>query len=198
MSKTLVIAEKPSVAQDIVRALTPVAGKFEKHDDHFENDAYVVSSAVGHLVEIQAPEEFDVKRGKWSFANLPVIPPYFDLKPVEKTKSRLNAVVKLAKRKDVTALINACDAGREGELIFRLIEQYAGGKKALDKPVKRLWLQSMTPDAIRNGFDSLRTQQQMQGLADAARSRSEADWLVGINGTRALTAFNSREGGFFF
>ncbi len=157
MSKTLVIAEKPSVAQDIVRALTPVAGKFEKHDDHFENDAYVVSSAVGHLVEIQAPEEFDVKRGKWSFANLPVIPPYFDLKPVEKTKSRLNAVVKLAKRKDVTALINACDAGREGELIFRLIEQYAGGKKALDKPVKRLWLQSMTPDAIRTGFDSLRT-----------------------------------------
>ena len=197
MSKTLVIAEKPSVAQDIVRALTPVAGKFEKHDDHFESDTYVVSSAVGHLVEIQAPEEFDVKRGKWSFAHLPVIPPYFDLKPVEKTKSRLNAVVKLAKRKDVTALINACDAGREGELIFRLIEQYAGGKKALDKPVKRLWLQSMTPQAIRDGFDSLRTQQQMQGLADAARSRSEADWLVGINGTRALTAFNSREGGFF-
>ena len=197
MSKTLVIAEKPSVAQDIVRALTPVAGKFEKHDDHFENDAYVVSSAVGHLVEIQAPEEFDVKRGKWSFAHLPVIPPYFDLKPVEKTKSRLNAVVKLAKRKDVSALINACDAGREGELIFRLIEQYAGGKKSLDKPVKRLWLQSMTPQAIREGFDSLRPQQQMQGLADAARSRSEADWLVGINGTRALTAFNFREGGFF-
>jgi len=197
MSKTLVIAEKPSVAQDIVRALTPVAGKFEKHDDHFESDTYVVSSAVGHLVEIQAPEEFDVKRGKWSFAHLPVIPPYFDLKPVEKTKSRLNAVVKLAKRKDVTALINACDAGREGELIFRLIAQYAGGKKPLDKPVKRLWLQSMTPQAIREGFDSLRSEKQMQGLADAARSRSEADWLVGINGTRALTAFNSREGGFF-
>ncbi|WP_333845734.1 DNA topoisomerase III [Limnohabitans sp.] len=197
MSKTLVIAEKPSVAQDIVRALTPVAGKFEKHDDHFESDTYVVSSAVGHLVEIQAPEEFDVKRGKWSFANLPVIPPFFDLKPVEKTKTRLNAVVKLAKRKDVTALINACDAGREGELIFRLIEQYAGGKKPLDKPVKRLWLQSMTPQAIRDGFDSLRSEKQMQGLADAARSRSEADWLVGINGTRALTAFNSREGGFF-
>ena len=123
MTKTLVIAEKPSVAQDIVRALTPVAGKFEKHEDHFENDRYVVTSAVGHLVEIQAPEQFDVKRGKWSFAHLPVIPPYFDLKPVDKTKSRLNAVVKLAKRKDVTELINACDAGREGELIFRLIEQ---------------------------------------------------------------------------
>ena len=125
MSKTLVIAEKPSVAQDIVRALTPVAGKFDKHDEHFENEQYVVTSAVGHLVEIQAPEEFDVKRGKWSFANLPVIPPYFDLKPVDKTKTRLNAVVKQAKRKDVTELVNACDAGREGELIFRLIEQYA-------------------------------------------------------------------------
>jgi len=195
--KTLVIAEKPSVAQDIVRALTPVAGKFDKHEEHFENDKYVVTSAVGHLVEIQAPEEFDVKRGKWSFANLPVIPPRFDLKPVDKTKTRLNAVVKQAKRKDVTQLVNACDAGREGELIFRLIEQYAGGKSPLGKPVKRLWLQSMTPQAIREGFDQLRSEQQMRGLADAARSRSEADWLVGINGTRAMTAFNSRDGGFF-
>ncbi len=197
MTKTLVIAEKPSVAQDIVRALTPGAGKFEKHEDHFENDQYVVTSAVGHLVEIQAPEEFDVKRGKWSFAHLPVIPPYFDLKPVDKTKSRLNAVVRQAKRKDVTALVNACDAGREGELIFRLIEQYAGGAKPLNKPVSRLWLQSMTPQAIRDGFSKLRSDAQMQGLADAARSRSEADWLVGINGTRAMTAFNSRDGGFF-
>jgi len=195
--KTLVIAEKPSVAQDIVRALTPTAGKFEKHDEYFESDTYVVSSAVGHLVEIQAPEEFDVKRGKWSFANLPVIPPHFDLKPVDKTKTRLNAVVKLAKRKDVDKLVNACDAGREGELIFRLIEQYAGGAKPLGKPVSRLWLQSMTPQAIRDGFDHLRTNAQMQPLADAARCRSEADWLVGINGTRAMTAFNSRDGGFF-
>ena len=195
--KTLVIAEKPSVAQDIVRALTPSAGKFEKHDEYFESDTYVVSSAVGHLVEIQAPEEFDVKRGKWSFANLPVIPPHFDLKPVDKTKTRLNAVVKLAKRKDVDKIVNACDAGREGELIFRLIEQYAGGAKPLGKPVSRLWLQSMTPQAIRDGFGSLRTNAQMQPLADAARCRSEADWLVGINGTRAMTAFNSRDGGFF-
>src|SRR4051812_38985032 len=206
--KTLVIAEKPSVAQDIVRALTPVAGKFDKHDEHFENDTYVVTSAVGHLVEIQAPEQFDVKRGKWSFAHLPVIPPFFDLKPVDKTKTRLNAVVKLAKRKDVADLVNACDAGREGELIFRLIEQYAfgggdepvvAGKKAAAarKPVRRLWLQSMTPQAIRDGFEHLRTDQQMAGLASAARSRSEADWLVGINGTRAMTAFNSRDGGFF-
>ena len=197
LSKTLVIAEKPSVAQDIVRALTPQAGKFEKHDEYFESDTYIVSSAVGHLVEIQAPEEFDVKRGKWSFANLPVIPPHFDLKPVDKTKTRLNAVVKLAKRKDVDKIVNACDAGREGELIFRLIEQYAGGAKPLGKPVSRLWLQSMTPQAIRDGFGSLRTNAQMQPLADAARCRSEADWLVGINGTRAMTAFNSRDGGFF-
>lgn len=191
--KTLVIAEKPSVAQDIVRAITPTAGKFEKHDEYFESDEWLVTSAVGHLVEIQAPEEFDVKRGKWSFANLPVIPPYFDLKPMDKTKTRLNAIVKLTKRKDVGALVNACDAGREGELIFRLIQQYANSKH----PVKRLWLQSMTPAAIRDGFESLRTEKQMQGLADAARSRSEADWMVGINGTRAMTAFNSRDGGFF-
>ena len=191
--KTLVIAEKPSVAQDIVRSLTPTAGKFEKHDEHFENEKYIVTSAVGHLVEIQAPEEFDVKRGKWSFANLPVIPPHFDLHPMDKTKTRLNAIVKQAKRKDVGAFINACDAGREGELIFRLIQQYSKVKL----PVSRLWLQSMTPQAIRDGFASLRTDKQMLPLADAARCRSEADWLVGINGTRAMTAFNSRDGGFF-
>ena len=191
--KTLVIAEKPSVAQDIVRAITPTAGKFDKHDEYFESDDWIVTSAVGHLVEIQAPEEFDVKRGKWSFANLPVIPPYFDLKPMDKTKTRLNAIVKLTKRKDVDALVNACDAGREGELIFRLIQQYAKSKH----PVKRLWLQSMTPTAIRDGFASLRSDKQMLPLADAARCRSEADWLVGINGTRAMTAFNSRDGGFF-
>ena len=198
MSKALIIAEKPSVAQDIVRALTPVSGKFDKEADHFENEQYVVTSAVGHLVEIKAPEEYDVKRGKWSFAHLPVVPPHFDLAPIDKAKSRLSAVVKLVKRKDVTRLINACDAGREGELIFRLIVQYADtGKTRLNKPVQRLWLQSMTPQAIRDGFGQLRSDEQMLGLADAARSRSEADWLVGINGTRAMTAFNSRDGGFF-
>lgn len=198
MSKTLIIAEKPSVAQDIVRALTPVVGKFEKSTEYFENDTHVVTSAVGHLVEIKAPEEYDVKRGKWSFAHLPVIPPHFDLAPIDKAKTRLNAVVKLVKRKDVTEIINACDAGREGELIFRLILQYAGtGKAPINKPVKRLWLQSMTPQAIREGFERLRSDKEMQGLSDAARSRSEADWLVGINGTRAMTAFNSRDGGFF-
>ncbi len=193
MSKSLIIAEKPSVAQDIVRALTPTAGKFEKHDEYFEGEHHLVTSAVGHLLEIKAPEEFDVKRGKWSFANLPVIPPHFDLNPIDKSKGRLNAIVKLVKRKDVTELINACDAGREGELIFRLIEQHSKSKH----PVKRLWLQSMTPAAIREGFENLRSDRDLQGLAEAARSRSEADWLVGINGTRAMTAFNSRDGGFF-
>ncbi len=192
-TKTLVIAEKPSVAADIVKALTPSSGKFEKSTEYFENDAYVVTSAVGHLLEIQAPEEFDVKRGKWSFANLPVIPPHFDLKPIEKTKTRLAAVMRLVKRKDIGSLINACDAGREGELIFRLIQQHSKSKHA----VRRLWLQSMTPQAIRDGFDNLRSDKQMQPLADAARCRSEADWMVGINGTRAMTAFNSRDGGFF-
>ena len=192
MSKSLVIAEKPSVAQDIVRALTPVAGKFDKHDDYFENAHYLVTSAVGHLVEIQAPEAYDVKRGKWSFAHLPVIPPHFDLKPVDKTKSRLNAVVKLARRKDVTDLINACDAGREGELIFNYIAQNAKS----GKPVQRLWLQSMTQGAIRDGFARLRPGREMEGLGDAAVCRSESDWLVGINGTRAMTAFNSKTGGF--
>lgn len=193
MSKSLIIAEKPSVAQDIVRALTPVAGKFDKHDEYFEGEHHIVTSAVGHLLEIKAPEEYDVKRGKWSFANLPVIPPHFELNPIDKSKGRLNAIVKLVKRKDVSELINACDAGREGELIFRLIQQHAKSKH----PVKRLWLQSMTPQAIRDGFEHLRSDQQMLPLADAARCRSEADWLVGINGTRAMTAFNSRDGGFF-
>ena len=92
MTKSLIIAEKPSVAQDIVRALTPVAGKFDKHDEYFENERYLVTSAVGHLLEIKAPDDYDVKRGKWSFANLPVIPPHLDLNPIDKSKSRLNAI----------------------------------------------------------------------------------------------------------
>ncbi|WP_042883607.1 DNA topoisomerase III [Cupriavidus necator] len=189
MSKALIIAEKPSVAADIARAL----GGFTKHDEYFESDDYVLSSAVGHLVEIAAPDEYEVKRGKWSFANLPVIPPHFDLRPIPKTESRLKVLNRLIKRKDVTALINACDAGREGELIFRLIAQQAKAKQ----PVRRLWLQSMTQQAIRDGFASLREDEDMLPLADAARCRSEADWLVGINGTRAMTAFNSKGGGFF-
>ena len=189
MTKTLIIAEKPSVANDIAKTL----GGFTKHDEYFESDQYVLSSAVGHLLEIAVPEEYDVKRGKWTFTHLPMIPPHFALNPIAKTESRLKVLNKLIKRKDVTALINACDAGREGELIFRLIAQYAKAKQ----PVKRLWLQSMTPGAIREGFSRLREDAEMLPLADAARCRSEADWLIGINGTRAMTAFNSKEGGFY-
>jgi DNA topoisomerase III len=189
MTKTLIIAEKPSVANDIAKTL----GGFTKHDEYFESDQYVLSSAVGHLLEIAVPEEYDVKRGKWSFAHLPMIPPHFALNPIAKTESRLKVLNKLIKRKDVTALINACDAGREGELIFRLIAQNAKAKQ----PIKRLWLQSMTPGAIRDGFTHLRSDEEMLPLADAARCRSEADWLIGINGTRAMTAFNSKEGGFY-
>src|SRR4051794_39870328 len=189
MAKKLIIAEKPSVAADISRAL----GGFTRKGDYFESDKYVLSSAVGHLLELVVPEEFDVKRGKWSFKHLPIIPPRFTLSPLEKSEQRLNLLLRLMKRKDVTALVNACDAGREGELIFRYIVQHARVKK----PIERLWLQSMTPQSIREGFARLRADKEMLPLADAAKSRSEADWLVGINGTRAMTAFNSKEGGFY-
>jgi DNA topoisomerase-3 len=189
MSKKLIIAEKPSVAADIARAL----GGFTRKGDYFEGDQYVLSSAVGHLLELALPPEHDVKKGKWSFAKLPVVPPHFDLAPIEKSEGRLNVLLKLLKRKDVSGIINACDAGREGELIFRYIAQYSKTKK----PIERLWLQSMTQSAIRDGFAALRLDRDLLPLADAAKSRSEADWLVGINGTRAMTAFNSKEGGFY-
>ena len=189
MAKKLIIAEKPSVAADIARTL----GGFTRTGEYFESDKYVLSSAVGHLLELTLPPEHEVRKGKWSFANLPVVPPHFDLAPIEKTESRLNILLKLLKRKDVTGIINACDAGREGELIFRYIAQYSKTKK----PIERLWLQSMTQSAIREGFATLRQDRELRPLADAAKSRSEADWLVGINGTRAMTAFNSKEGGFY-
>ena len=184
----MIIAEKPSVAGDIARAL----GGFKKVEDYQESDEYVVSSAVGHLLQITPPEGVEVKRGKWTFAHLPVIPQHFDLLPIEKNEARLRLLLKLIKRKDVDSLVNACDAGREGELIFRYIVQYAKS----NKPIKRLWLQSMTPAAIREEFGALRSDESVLPLADAAVCRSEADWLVGINGTRAMTAFNSKSGGF--
>ncbi len=189
MPKKLIIAEKPSVAADIARAL----GGFARKGDFLESDKYVLSSAVGHLLELALPEKYDVKRGKWSFTHLPVIPPHFELAPIEKSESRLNLLLRLMKRKDVAGLVNACDAGREGELIFRYLAQHAQNKK----PIERLWLQSMTPQSIREGFAGLRPDKELLPLADAAKSRSEADWLVGINGTRAMTAFNSKEGGFY-
>ncbi len=189
MGKKLVIAEKPSVAADIARAL----GSMSRKPEHFEGDEYLVSSAVGHLLELVVPEDFEVKKGKWTFKHLPVIPPHFELSPIERSAKRLQALLKLIRRKDVASLVNACDAGREGELIFRYLAQHSG----TTKPVERLWLQSMTASAIREGFQRLRTDRELLPLADAARCRSEADWLVGINGTRAMTAFNSKEGGFY-
>lgn len=187
--KRLIIAEKPSVARDIAAVL----GKFDKHDNYFENDTDIVASAQGHLLELKEPEAFEVKRGKWTLAHLPVLPDHFDLAPIAKTEPKLKGLLKLIRRKDVAILVNACDAGREGELIFRNLVAHASGKK----PIQRLWLQSMTRDGIRQAFEQLRDSTELDGLGDAARSRAEADWLIGINGTRALTAFNSQGGGFF-
>ncbi|MBN1404106.1 MAG: DNA topoisomerase 3 [Opitutales bacterium] len=188
LMKTLVIAEKPSVARDIAAAL----GIKKKTADHFENDDYVVTSAVGHVVELFMPEDIDKKLRVWKMDSLPIIPEVFEVKPIEKTKDVFAGLKKLMQRKDIDGLINACDAGREGELIFTYICQAAGCKK----PVWRLWMQSMTKKGILEAFNHLREGAEMAPLCDAARSRSEADWLIGINGTRAVTArmFGSRRG----
>ena len=187
--KTLIIAEKPSVAADLARAL----GKVPKHGEFYENDEYVISSAVGHLVELEMPEDIDKKKyGFWRLETLPIIPEKFGLKPIESSKDRFALLKKLLARKDIKEVINACDAGREGELIFTYICQLAKTKL----PVKRAWMQTMTAEGIRDAFKNLRDGQQLAGLADAARCRSESDWLIGINGTRALTKrmFGSRAG----
>lgn len=177
--KKLVIAEKPSVASDIARTL----GKAKKHDDYYENDEYVISSAVGHLIELPMPADIDKKYARWSFSNLPILPEKFDLKPIEKTKKKFLDLKKLMGRKDIDGVINACDAGREGELIFTYIYEVAKCKL----PRERLWLSSMTPEAIREAFGHLRPQSEMVSLQDAARCRSESDWIVGMNATRAVT-----------
>ncbi len=186
--KTLIIAEKPSVARDIANSL----GKVPKNGDYFENDSYVVAAAQGHLVELVMPEEIDKKYSYWRLDNLPIIPETFQLKPIEKTKSRFQELKKLFSRKDIETVVNACDAGREGELIFTYINQLVKSRK----PVKRLWMSSMTPAGIREAFARLRDGDEMTPLADAARCRSESDWLIGINGTRAVTKrmFGSRGG----
>jgi len=178
MSKSLIITEKPSVAGDIAKAL----GGFKKGKDYFENERYLISWAVGHLFQLAVPASMKAE-DKWDMKKLPIMPPEFELEPADKMGGRVSTLRKLIKSKDVSEIINACDAGREGELIFRYIVQYAGTKK----PIKRLWLQSMTSEAIRGGFARLRSDDEMQPLASAARSRNEADWLVGINATRAFT-----------
>lgn len=179
MGKRLIIAEKPSVARDLASAL----GKVKKEKEWYENDQYIISSAVGHLVELFMPEDIDKSLGFWRLGSLPIVPEKFQLKPIEKNEKQYKLLAKLIRRKDVDEVVNACDAGREGELIFTYIYELSGAKK----PVKRLWMQSMTPGAIRQAFENLRDGEVMQPLQDAARSRSEADWLIGINGTRAIT-----------
>ena len=186
MSKTLVIAEKPSVATDLAKVLG-----VKKAGDWYEDDRYVISSAVGHLFEIEPPKGYEPERGKWNF--FPSLPPHFELKVIDKNAGRATLIRKLLKRKDVSTVVNACDAGREGELIFRNIIRATGAKQ----PVQRLWLQSMTTDAIRNAFANLRSDTDMRPLADAAVSRSESDWLIGINSTRALTRLNTKAMGGF-
>ncbi|MDC0219200.1 DNA topoisomerase III [Verrucomicrobia bacterium] len=196
MGKTLVIAEKPSVQTDLARVLGKTLGKFERkgkdRNSYFENDNAIVTSAVGHLVELKMPEGPNGKKLPWGIKHLPIIPAKFELQPIEKSESRLNLLLRLIKRKEIDQIINACDAGREGELIFRYIMALAG----VEKPMKRMWMQSMTDGAIVEAFQKLREDGRMQPLADAALCRSESDWLVGLNGSRALTAFNSRHGGF--
>jgi DNA topoisomerase-3 len=187
--KSLVIAEKPSVAADLARAL----GKVPKKGDHYENEEYVISYALGHLVELEMPEDIDKKKyGFWRLETLPIIPPKFGLKPIEDSKERFNALKKLLARKDIDQVVNACDAGREGELIFAYLYQLTKCKL----PVQRAWMQTMTTEGIKEAFRSLRDGGRMKGLEDAARCRSESDWLIGINGTRALTKrmFGSRAG----
>src|SRR5438876_661616 len=178
MSKSLIITEKPSVASDIAKAL----GGFKKGKDYYDNERYVISWAVGHLFELAVPASMK-EQDKWDMKKLPIMPPEFELEPADKMGGRVSVLRKLIRSKDVSEIINACDAGREGELIFRYIVQYASTKK----PIKRLWLQSMTSEAIHDGFARLRSDAEMQPLASAARSRNEADWLVGINATRAFT-----------
>src|SRR5437764_8509438 len=183
MGKTLVIAEKPSVGRDLAAALP---GTYKQNPDktYLEGDDYIVSWAVGHLVGLAAPDEYDPKLKKWRFADLPILPDKFKLVPNdEKSKKQLNAVHRLMRRDDIDLIVNACDAGREGELIFAYLYETSG----VDKPVKRLWLNSMTKKAMEDAFANLRAGAEMETLEDAARSRSEADWVVGMNATRAAS-----------
>jgi DNA topoisomerase III len=181
MSKTLVIAEKPSVGKDLVRVLP---GAFTNHKEYLEGPDHVVTWAVGHLVQLADPDEYDEKFKKWRMADLPIVPEHFKLVVRdERSKKQMNVVKRQLGRDDIDNVINACDAGREGELIFAYLYEKSGSRK----PVQRLWLNSMTKAAIQAAFDSLRPGAELATLEDAARSRSEADWIVGMNATRAAT-----------
>src|SRR4029079_10065919 len=202
--KTLIIAEKPSVGRDIEGAidgvfqkrtladLSPKAKKATKDETNFlESDNYVIAWALGHIRQLAEPEEYDEKWKKWRMADLPIVPPDgFKLVPRDaKAKKQLKLIETLLKRDDVDQVLNAGDAGREGELIFAYVYESVFGASPTQpdapKPVQRLWISSMTKQAIREGFEKLRPGTQMNSLELAARSRSEADWLVGMNATRA-------------
>lgn len=192
MSKTLIIAEKPSVATDLARVLGKELGKFtrDKSGSFYQNDKAIITSAVGHLLEQKKPMTEGGKSLPWKFDYLPVIPKSFELEPIKQSEDRLKKVLQLARSKDVTEIVNACDAGREGELIFHNLVRY--GKWT--KPARRLWMQSMTDEAILNAWHSMRSEADMQPLTNAAVCRSESDWLIGLNSTRALTILQSRGG----
>ena len=181
MSKTLLIAEKPSVGQDLARVLK---GPFKKGEGFLEGPEHVVTWAVGHLVQLAEPEAYDAKFKSWRMADLPIVPDKFKLDVRdERSRKQMTVVSKQLKREDVEEVVNACDAGREGELIFAYLYE----KAKASKPVKRLWLSSMTNQAMKTALESLRPAEEFATLEEAARSRSEADWIVGMNATRAAT-----------
>src|SRR5215216_1046322 len=181
MGKTLVIAEKPSVVRDLTRVLP---GSFTKHEGYLESEQHVVTWAVGHLVQLAEPDEYDPKFKKWRMADLPIVPDRFRLVVRdERSRKQMTVITRNLGRDEVDKVVNACDAGREGELIFAWLYEKAGAKK----PVERLWLSSMTTGAIKQAFSALRPREEYARLEEAARSRSEADWIVGMNATRAAT-----------
>jgi len=181
MSKTLLVAEKPSVGQDLARVLP---GPFKKQEGFLEGPEHVVTWAVGHLVQLAEPEAYDAKYKSWRMADLPIVPERFKLEVRdERSRKQMSVVTKQLGREDIEEVVNACDAGREGELIFAYLFEKAKGKK----PVKRLWLNSMTSAAMKSALAALRPAEEFERLEQAARSRSEADWIVGMNATRAAT-----------
>ena len=187
--KKLVIAEKPSVGRDIARVL----GCKQQGKKYIEGNEYIVTWGLGHLVTLADPEGYDKKLKTWRMEDLPMMPERFKLVVIPQTRGQFQAVKSLIERKDVAEIIIATDAGREGELVARWILAKAGNKK----PLKRLWISSVTDKAIRDGFAHLKNAKEYENLYHAATARAESDWLVGINGTRAMTAFNSKDGGFF-
>lgn len=179
MSKFLVIAEKPSVAQSYAKNLSA----YKREEGYLEGESCIVSWCLGHLAEYAGPEEYDPKYEKWQFDDLPILPEVWKLKVSKDKKKQFDVLKGLMNRSDVEYLVNGCDAGREGELIFQRVYDLAGCKK----PVKRLWISSMEDTAIREGFQTMKSEEEYKNLCMAAVCRAQADWLIGMNGTRAYT-----------